>query len=78
MRLQQDTFALVPDDISEKLAMFADRAKALGDAIVVAADNFLHGKGQQALCSFLKGRVEDLVHLMAQVDSRDRGRRNPQ
>ncbi len=75
--LQQQAPPIVAHDVGEELAIGADRRQPLRDALFLAPDDVDHGQRQKALRGFLQGRIEDLVHLVANKDRGERGRRHP-
>jgi CheY-like chemotaxis protein len=71
-------WALFAHDVAEELVVLADGGEALPDPLLLAPDDVHDGKPQEALRRLLQGRVEDLVHLVAQDDGGHRRRADPQ
>ena len=78
MRLQQDVAGGIAHHVGEIFIALAQRAEALGSAVILAVHDVVDGERQQALGGFLERGIEDLVDLAAQQECRHRGGGDPQ
>lgn len=74
---QQNPTVGIAHHIGKKFFMLMQRRKPLIGALGVAIEYFQHRKRQNPLGGFLKGGIENLIHLMLNKRAGDRGRDHP-